>query len=390
MEQTISRRFQGIMLTLCLYLCAIRVPVFAQSPTGLQVSLITCGPGSEFIGASFGHTAIRIVDSAQLTDEVYNYGTFDFDAPNFGLRFAQGFLEYYLSRYPYRNFLQEYQHYQRGVQEQILNLSPAEKQTLLDLLEVNLLPQNRGYIYSSVYDNCATRVRDILEKATGQELQWGNATGGKPVTYRQAFNAHLTNDPWQKFGINILSGMPVDQVMSNRAAMYLPRYLASGAATATLHGRPLVLEDNLVLPQGVDLPAETVLTPVFWTLLILAAIILLMLLRPATQAKGLVLGKTMVFISGVLGLLMLVMWFATDHAICRDNLNLLWALPTNLVYPFLKKPRTRYDLLAMALIVLVPVLHLLGVQQFPLGELWPLLLVLFFTFGISYRKARKG
>ena len=377
----------GILSVLLLLACAVRSPLLAQDSTRLRVSVITCGPGTEFIGASFGHTAIRIIDSARGTDEAYNYGTFDFSQPNFGLRFAQGSLEYSLSRYAYRDFLREYEYYQRGVLEQVLNLSAADKLALLALLEENLLPQNRGYIYSSVYDNCATRVRDILEKATANRLQWGDATGGRKITIRQAFNAHLTNDPWQKFGINILTGRLVDKVMNSRQAMYLPEFLFAGLAGATLAGQPLVTESKEVLPQGVQLPPETPLTSVFWVLLGISLLTILFILRPRTHRAGMVLGQSMIFISGLLGILMLVMWLATDHKICRDNLNLLWALPTNLLFPFVRRPRTRYALVAMLLILLVPVLHLLGVQQFPLGELWPLLLALLFVFGVILKKA---
>lgn len=380
----------GLIPVLILLLCGIRVSVWAQDTSRLRVSVITCGPGAEFIGASFGHSAIRIIDSVQRTDEAYNYGTFDFDQPHFGLRFAQGSLIYSLSRYPYLDFLREYEYYRRGVQEQVLNLSAADKRYLQDLLEENLLPQNRGYIYSSVYDNCATRVRDVLEKAIGADLSWGEATGSQKITYRQAFNAHLTNDPWQKFGINILTGIPVDQVMSSRAAMYLPEFLYAGIAGATVKGRPLLQQSQEILPQGIVLPPETPLTAVFWVLLCLSALTLIFLLRPQTHRLGMSLGKAQVFLSGLLGILMLVMWFATDHNICRDNLNLLWALPTNVLFPFFKKPRTRYALIAMALIVLVPVLHLAGIQQFPLGELWPLLLCLLFVFGLSYRKGMRN
>ena len=49
-----------------------------RSP-GLQVSIITCGPGTDLYSV-YGHSAVRIVDSMRGTDKVYNYGTFDFYA----------------------------------------------------------------------------------------------------------------------------------------------------------------------------------------------------------------------------------------------------------------------------------------------------------------------
>ena len=54
----------------------------APDSSRLQVSLITCAPGTELYSV-FGHTALRIVDSAANTDIIYNYGTFNFDDPDF-------------------------------------------------------------------------------------------------------------------------------------------------------------------------------------------------------------------------------------------------------------------------------------------------------------------
>src|SRR5689334_4761343 len=48
----------------------------------LQISLLTCSPGEELY-STFGHSALRVKDSATKTDIIYNYGTFDFDDPDF-------------------------------------------------------------------------------------------------------------------------------------------------------------------------------------------------------------------------------------------------------------------------------------------------------------------
>jgi hypothetical protein len=58
-----------------------------------KVSVLTCGVGDELY-ASFGHSAIRIVDSAKGTDWVYNYGTFNAADPEFYTKFVKGKLLY--------------------------------------------------------------------------------------------------------------------------------------------------------------------------------------------------------------------------------------------------------------------------------------------------------
>lgn len=380
---------------LCLFFFAPSSAARAQTPdtskagSGLRVSLLTCGPGVEFIGASFGHNGIRLVDSSAGTDIVYNYGTFDFSAPNFELRFARGTLPYRLATDPTAAFMAEYAHYGRSVREQVLNLKPEEAKHLRDLLEENLLPQNREYIYSSVYDNCATRVRDVLQKTVRGKLEWGNAIPqSNDLTFRQVFNAHLTAEPWQRFGINILSGMPVDKTMTNEQAMYLPAYLAQAVGGGKADGRAILQDETELLPQRVVLPPYTPFSAPFFTLLAISALIIALLLLPSTRRAGRALGNIFLFITGLLGVFMLVMWLGTDHKICRDNLNLLWALPTNAIAAFLPdRKRTRYAGVALLLLVDVLLLHVLGVQEFPLAELWPLLLALLVVFGMIFRRS---
>ena len=69
-----------------------------------EVSIITVGPGDELFEA-FGHSAIRIKDPVLNFDLIYNYGMFDFKAPNFYLNFVKGDLLYKVARYPFHYFL---------------------------------------------------------------------------------------------------------------------------------------------------------------------------------------------------------------------------------------------------------------------------------------------
>lgn len=81
-----------------------------QDSNGLQISLLTCSPGAELYSV-FGHNALRIVDSAAGTDIVYNYGTFDFNDPDFYTKFIRGKLRYFVSQVSYSDFLFEYQYF---------------------------------------------------------------------------------------------------------------------------------------------------------------------------------------------------------------------------------------------------------------------------------------
>ena len=65
---------------------SIDFPVISEEA---QISLITGEPGKELFTA-WGHSAIRVYDPTKGIDYVYNYGTFDFNAPGFYQKFLQG------------------------------------------------------------------------------------------------------------------------------------------------------------------------------------------------------------------------------------------------------------------------------------------------------------
>src|SRR6476646_7513316 len=106
------------------------------SSSNIQISLLTCSPGEELY-LTWGHSALRVIDSATNTDIIYNYGTFDFDDPAFYSKFTRGKLMYFVSVQKFESFFEEYQYYQRGIVEQVLDLSCSEKKKLVSALHEN-------------------------------------------------------------------------------------------------------------------------------------------------------------------------------------------------------------------------------------------------------------
>src|SRR5580765_926960 len=113
---------------LALFLIIFSFKSFAQpNASHIRLSIITCGPGDELYSL-FGHTALRITDSSNNSDIVYNWGTFSFDEPNFYLKFLRGNLLYYVSADNFSDFLYEYSYEHRSVYEQVLNPGSSLKQ----------------------------------------------------------------------------------------------------------------------------------------------------------------------------------------------------------------------------------------------------------------------
>ena len=304
---------------------------------GIHISLLTCTPGTELY-STFGHSAFRVFDSLNNTDLVFNYGTFDFYDPKFYNKFVKGKLLYYVSIDTLPSFLAEYDYYKRGITEQIINISCEEKQRLVALLFENAKEENKYYRYDFNYDNCTTRLRDILESAAGKQLETKNILPGPNTTFRNLIHIYLDRggQQWSKFGIDMLLGNPMDKKVTNREAMFLPDYLLMAFDSSTLNGKPVVNEKKILLNYFDAYKTKNGITPfiVFGVLFLLIAV-----LSFFTRNKWNLFFKIFDFFFftflGLLGILILFMWFGTEHAMCKNNFNLLWALPTHLPVAFL-------------------------------------------------------
>lgn len=365
------------------------VPVLSRaqqdSTSHLRISLLTIGVGDE-IYASFGHTGIRVIDSAAGTDRVYNWGTFDGFQEGFEMKFMRGKLLYYAAVETFAQCRSTYVYEQRMIEEQELILNAGQKQKLQEILKENIREENKYYKYDFLFDNCATRPRDIFKQTFGSGFQYGPAIAGdyKP-TFRDAIHRYLAHLPFERFGIDMLLGSRIDRKMSNEETMFLPDYLHNGVRGAQLNGVPVAAESEIILSAKGNDPAG--FQP-FWLTAFLSLITIISLLSPSLNRVGYALSSAIVLISGLLGCLMLFMWFGTDHQSCRDNWNLLWALPTNVIVPFVRKEKLeRYSVIAIVLILCAFLTHLFGMQSFALLELVPVWLVLLLHFGLIFKQS---
>ena len=129
-----------------------------------EISLMTSDPHEGEVFTIYGHAALRVKDPAQRIDYIFNYGIFSFDKPNFIYRFTKGETDYQLGVTYFENYIAEYQMAGSDVTEQVLNLTPAEKQRVWKALLENYRPENRVYRYNFFFDNCATRPAAITER----------------------------------------------------------------------------------------------------------------------------------------------------------------------------------------------------------------------------------
>lgn len=310
----------------------------------LRISLLTATPGDELY-STFGHSALRVTDSVNHTDIVYNYGTFDFDEPGFYKKFVRGKLMYFLSREYYESFIYSYYVEERGITEQVLNLTCAEKNRIINLLQDNMMPANRFYKYDFLFDNCTTRLRDLIENTSDDQVEFGKVLSS-PKTFRNLIHDYLDiNDKqWSKLGIDVLLGAKTDAVMTPREVMFLPDYLLMKFDSATINNHELVAQKkpayDMVLPEN---SKDNLKHPVFIFTCLFALIAFFSFFKnPAIQKFMFSLDGLLFFVTGLLGVLLLFMWFGTDHIMTKNNYNLLWAWPMNAVAAFYIHSRKKW------------------------------------------------
>jgi hypothetical protein len=320
----------GLILLGCL-------SVAAQPDTShLRISLLTCSPGVELY-STFGHTALRVTDSARGTDMAYNYGTFDDRDPNFYAKFTKGIMLYALSNYSYQEFLQEYQFEHRGVIEQELQLTGEQKQKMVAALQENATEQNRYYNYYFHTDNCTTRARDMIEHQTGATIIFRNILPEKRPTYRNLIHTYLdkSNQSWSKFGIDLLLGSNLDDRVTNDQSMFLPDYLMKGLDNATADGHPLVAHTQTVVTAPSVPPAVNWITPMFLISLLFVITGLLSFSNNKWAQRFLNIFDSLFFLClGIFGLMIVTLWAIRVDTVCRNNFNVLWALPTHFFVAF--------------------------------------------------------
>ncbi len=301
-----------------------------------EISVLTIGPGDELY-SKFGHSAIRVKDPVSRIDWVFNYGTFDFNTPHFYLKFIRGKLNYMLSVQSFRGFYYEYKAEKRSVYEQVLDLSYDQKKKIFDFLLWNAQPENRYYLYDFLYDNCATRVRDVIKNQLGDSLIMPNHPLN--LTFRKAFLSYVDNQPWLKIGINLLNGMEADKKLDLYHAMFLPDYVDTVMSISSLkmpgnNKKPLVKEGHYIYRFDRNGSKNPWIKPwlVFGLLLLLVIWVSVWEYRHLSRKKW--IDFLTFFITGLAGTILLGLWLLTDHLVAKNNLNILWLFPLHLIYAF--------------------------------------------------------
>jgi hypothetical protein len=300
------------------------------------ISVLTMGPGDHPF-FKFGHNALLVHDAALRRDEVYNFGTFQFQSATLISDFMKGRLRYWLSVQSFGSTVAHYRNENRSLDAQELALSAAQKRRLVDRLRRNAEPDQRYYKYDYYLDNCSTRVRDAIDAVIDGRLR---AASQSPA--EMSFRAHTErvtgDDFWFALALDIALGPEVDRPISQWEEMFLPSKLEESLRRVTLTTPdgdvPLVAQETvLVAANRPPLPRAP---PVWTAWFAIAGVVLGGLFaglgrvgaqrRIGRVAFG-VLAALVSLVLGLLGCAFLVLWTATDHGVAYRNANLLQCSP---------------------------------------------------------------
>lgn len=322
--------------------------LFSQNPTlsaDAKVSVFTCGKGAELY-STFGHTAIRIKDSNNNLDVVYNYGAFDFRTENFYLKFVKGDLQYFIIATSYDEFIYEYQYDNREVIEQTLDFTLLQKQQLFERLNASLFSEERSYTYKFIDKNCTTMVVDKINQTIGKPLI--QKVDDKSISYRTVLYPYFEDHFWYKLGINIIFGQRTD---TRAEQLFLPIELLNSLDKAKVDGKPVVLKkETLVVGQQSSLPFSFLNSIYFIALLLLLVVI--------SNRRFVFLSY--LFILGLLGLFLSLVGFYSLHREVLWNYNVLLFNPLYLILPFLSRKYFTRMILGNALLLVVYLLFMIN------------------------------
>jgi hypothetical protein len=309
-------------------------PKIKLSPEA-TISVITCGPGSELY-STFGHNAFRLKDPVYKYDMVYNYGTFDFNTPLFYIKFARGKLPYQLGRSSFRNFLYAYKLEKRWVKEQVLNLTPEQVSKLLAYLENNYKEENRAYKYDFFFNNCATKIGDIVRENFRDDFIFHEDHVTDTNTFRDLIHDYVDDNSWSSFGINISLGAVIDKPALFEEYQFLPDYVFQAFDNATLYDgkTPLVKEENIILdfPNKAKEPTYLLISPYFIFTLLLLLVLAITFVDFKHKKRTRWVDAFLMLGSGLGGIMIALLWFATDHTATYTNMNILWLVPINILF----------------------------------------------------------
>lgn len=347
------------------------------------VSILTCAPGVEAYDL-YGHTALRICDTRQNFDRVYNYGIYSFNQPNFVWHFILGETDYTMMSTTPALFMAAYAAEGRSVSEQVLQLTPEQVGIVARIVYENECTPNWTYRYRYSDDNCTTRVINAVHyalKASGSRMVLPDTM--QVTTYREMIRRYAAVYPWTEFSDDLLMGAELDRDAMGMAQLFLPQRAAEilqGTMVQNTQGEvyPLVRENRILVERPALKPDHTSITPMIFCVSLLVLMLLFTYYEMARQKNFWVCDAVLLAAQGLAGCIITFLFFFSQHPGMDSNwlVLLLNPLPLLLLWPVIRSQRrgSRFHLYFYAvngdLYLILLLIAALNIQDFPRGFLY--------------------
>ncbi len=304
----------------------------------VEISLVTCEPYDR-VYSLYGHTGLRIHDQSTGLDVLANWGIFEMKKRFFVLRFMFGLTDYKMEIEPWEGFCERYLSYGSGVQEQVLNLNADEKQRLIAAVRENYKPENRYYRYNYFYDNCTTRVRDIIEESVDGKIVYPETDA--PKSYRDLIHEWNGDHLWARWGNDFLLGVKADHKTTSKEAHFLPYRLfrdfgAAHIVSKGVAGRTLVKTTRWAVPSmhvsdGGTFVDNWLLRPLSVAVALVLVLLAVIGVERKRKKRLWQFDACVLVVTGIMGLVLLAMVFS-QHPTVSLNFQILVFNPLSLLF----------------------------------------------------------
>ena len=353
-----------------------------------KISILSIGEGLSLVDA-FGHTAIRVKDAQLKNDIVFNFGVYDFNSPNFYSNFVKGRPEYKLAIQNYSNLIQNYIRQKRYIVEHQLNLDQNSTKIIIDLLVEKL--NDPYYIYDYFRDNCTTRAADIVIDKTNNKFKDDKLESEAILTYRDLIHRKINENSWAALGIDLCLGAIIDKKINTRETFFLPENLMN---YLDLYEGDIIKRNIIYSPESEISYQENLPSPLLINLILSLIIVAITIFNFKSNKWNKSLDSLIFLISGSIGILIIYLWFFSNHFAGAQNFNFLWAFPLNfaLIFAIYKNKIPNWSIGYIKLLIILIILLFLhwttGVQKYNL-TLLPIFVALLIRYSFLVHRINR-
>jgi len=353
-----------------------------------KISILSIGEGPSLVDA-FGHTAIRVKDAQLKNDIVFNFGVYDFNSPNFYSNFVKGRPEYKLAIQNYSNLIQNYIRQKRYIVEHQLNLDQNSTKIIIDLLVEKL--NDPYYIYDYFRDNCTTRAADIVIDKTNNKFKDDKLESEAILTYRELIHRKINENSWAALGIDLCLGAIIDKKINTRETFFLPENLMN---YLDLYEGDIIKRNIIYSPESEISYRENLPSPLIINLILSLIIVAITIFNFKSNKWNKSLDSLIFLISGSIGILIIYLWFFSNHFAGAQNFNFLWAFPLNfaLIFAIYKNKIPNWSIGYIKLLIILIILLFLhwttGVQKYNL-TLLPIFVALLIRYSFLVHRINR-